>query len=410
MDSREISEENLITKSNKLIEASYNLTEVEQKIILTLISLVQPSDEEFQPYTFSIKDFIKLIGGNSNTRYKELEDITRNLLSKTYEVRFEDRLSQVQWLSQADYNYKKGTIQLTLHSFFRPYLLQLKREFTSYQLKNVSKLKGQYAIRIYELLKQYERLKERTFDLDDLRNKLGAVEIYPAYGNFKQRVLVPAQKQINRKSDISIEFKEIKHGRAVKKIKFLIEQKEKLIEFIPKVATNKNEGIQEVQRVGVIDSKEAAETDLFTVLEEDDILEIHNLAMEIGFTVKRSVIKQWLKFGKGKVIHIMESIRYNTKIENPIGFIFSELKKEKEELDDVIEITPSQQVIRELIAEFTPNTKGVKMDLLPDWMIERKAIPLFSKVMSEEEAKQLWNDKKEDIYKEINKKRGMMVY
>lgn len=117
MASRGISETNIITKSNKLVEASYNLTEVEQKIILTLISLVQPTDKEFQPYMFSIKDFIKMIGGNSNTRYKELEEITRNLLSKTYEVRFEDTLSQVQWLSQADYNYKKGTIQLTLHRF-----------------------------------------------------------------------------------------------------------------------------------------------------------------------------------------------------------------------------------------------------------------------------------------------------
>jgi len=269
---KEINEENLITKSNKLIEASYNLTEVEQKIIMTLISLVQPSDKDFQSYTFSIKDFIKLIGGNSNTRYKELEDITRSLLSKTYEVRFEDRLSQVQWLSQADYNYKQGTIQLTLHSFFRPYLLQLKREFTSYQLKNVSKLKGQYSIRIYELLKQYERLKERTFDLDDLRQKLAVTDKYPAYGNFKQRVLVPAQKQINKKSDISIEFKEIKVGRAVKRIKFIIESNKNIIEFLPKMIDEGNEHSQQNEEVA--DSKKTTGTklNLFTAKEEDDIL------------------------------------------------------------------------------------------------------------------------------------------
>ena len=409
MASRGISETNIITKSNKLVEASYNLTEVEQKIILTLISLVQPTDKEFQPYMFSIKYFIKMIVGNSNTRYKELEEITRNLLSKTYEVRFEDTLSQVQWLSQADYNYKKGTIQLTLHRFFRPYLLQLKREFTSYQFKNVSKMKGRYSIRIYELLKQYERLKERTFDLNELQHRVGASDVYPAYGNFKQRVLVPAQKQINMKSDISIDIKEIKHGRAVKKIKFFIESKEAYIGILPKVVSDNTEDYKK-QKVKVIQTNPVEELDLFNVLEEDNILEVHNLAIEIGFSVKRTVIKEWLKFGKKKVINVMESIRYNKKIQNPIGFIFSQLKKEEEEIEDVIEINLSQRVIRELIAEFTPNSKAVKMDLLPDWMIERRAIPLFTKVMSEEEAKQLWNDKKDEIYKVINKKREMMVY
>lgn len=122
-----IKAENLITKSNRLIEASFKLTNIEQKIILTLISLVQPTDKDFESYTFSIKDFIKLIGGNSITRYKELEEITRNLMAKVYEIHIDDRMVQVQWLSLAEYNYKKGTINLTLHPFFKPYLLELKR-------------------------------------------------------------------------------------------------------------------------------------------------------------------------------------------------------------------------------------------------------------------------------------------
>ena len=75
------------------------------------------------------------------------------------------------------------------------------------------KLKSSYAIRIYELLKQYEKLQERTFLLDELRKMLGAEDIYPAYGNFKQRVLLPAQKELKKKTDISFEIEEIKKGR-----------------------------------------------------------------------------------------------------------------------------------------------------------------------------------------------------
>ncbi len=71
-------------------------------------------------------------------------------------------------------------------------------------------------------MKQYEKLKERVFLLVDLRKMLGAEDFYPAYGNFKQRVLVPAQKELKKKTDISFEIEEIKEGRQVEKIKFII--------------------------------------------------------------------------------------------------------------------------------------------------------------------------------------------
>ncbi len=55
-------ENNLVTKSNALITASYDLSLEEQRIVITLASLVQPEDEEFKSYRFSIKEFIELLG------------------------------------------------------------------------------------------------------------------------------------------------------------------------------------------------------------------------------------------------------------------------------------------------------------------------------------------------------------
>lgn len=104
----------------------------------------------------------------------------------------------------------------------KPFLLELSNKFTSYRLANVVKLKSTYAIRIYELLKQYEDLKERTISLENLRYYLDAMDVYPNYANFKQRVLKPSQKELNQKTDISFEFEEIKLGRKVQKIRFII--------------------------------------------------------------------------------------------------------------------------------------------------------------------------------------------
>ncbi|HHC3419115.1 replication initiation protein [Niallia taxi] len=393
-----ISADNLITKSNQLIEAAYKLNEIEQKIILTLISLVQPNDKEFQSYTFTIKDFIKLIGGNSNTRYKELEEITRNMLAKIYEIRFEERLVQVQWLSQADYNYKKGTIELTLHKFLTPYLLELKKEFTSYHLKNVSKLKGHYSIRIYELLKQYERLQERTLTMEDLRHKLGATSIYPAYGNFKQRVILPSQKQINKKSDITFEFQEIKQGRAVKEIKFFIKTKDSIIQPLPIPISHSSQS-------AVLDTEEL-ENDLF-VVSKDDIKDIKSLASDLGVKVPNKTIQSWLNYGKRNVIRVMESIRDDHKIENPIGFITYKLKNEIDK--NIIEINPSDDAIQDFVNSHIPKRKIKRVEFLTDWMMKPEALKTFSKYMNEDDALDLWNSKKEAIMQELNDRRGKMI-
>ena len=213
---------NFVTKSNRLIEANYKLGAIEQKIILCLASNIQPSDSDFKTYTLPIKEFADLIGVKSQHKYSDLKKITKELMQKVFEVRIDKKVIQVAWLSYVAYNETEGSIDIRFDPFLRPYLLELKREFTSYKLENVVQLKSTYAIRIYELLKQYEKIQERTFLLKDLRKLLGAEDIYPAYGNFKQRVLMPAQKELKAKTDISFNLEEIKAGRRVTKIKFII--------------------------------------------------------------------------------------------------------------------------------------------------------------------------------------------
>ena len=62
----------MVTKSNKLISANYDLNLQEQKIILTLASMVQPQDTEFKEYEFKIKDFLELLGIKDQSKYKEV--------------------------------------------------------------------------------------------------------------------------------------------------------------------------------------------------------------------------------------------------------------------------------------------------------------------------------------------------
>ncbi|MEI7990010.1 MAG: replication initiation protein, partial [Chloroflexota bacterium] len=130
----------------------------------------------------------------------------------------------------AKYLEKEGAVLLSFDPKLKPYLLQLKGNFTSCKLEMLLSFKSQYTMRMYTLLKQYERVSEREVELQQLRDILGiGKEQYKLYSNFRDRVLEPTQKELKAKSDLVFEFDEIKYGRRVGAIRFRIISK-KLIE------------------------------------------------------------------------------------------------------------------------------------------------------------------------------------
>ena len=189
--------EYLITKSNYFImNSSYDLSLEEQKIILTLASMVQPDDEEFKPYKFRIADFMELLGVETQTKYTEIPKITKELMKKVFEIQEGDTLIQTAWLSGAKYKRGSGEVELTFSSYLKPYMLKLGSMFTQYKLANVLSMKSKYSPRIYEILKCNEFKKQGYIEItiDDLRKLLKAETIYPLYANFKQKLLIPTQK------------------------------------------------------------------------------------------------------------------------------------------------------------------------------------------------------------------------
>lgn len=213
----------VVRKSNTLIEASYKLSVNEQRLILMLSSSVRQDDKEFCPYRISIKDFAKLLDLKNKNVYQDLEELVLALREKTITIFMENSVLHTGWLSSIEYFTGEGMLELSFDPKLKPFLLELKDRFTSYKLKMIVQLKSSFSIRIYELLKQYEKIGFRVFDLADLREILGIKdEEYPFYGNFKARIILTAQKELAERTDIAFDFEEIKVGRSVGKIKFLI--------------------------------------------------------------------------------------------------------------------------------------------------------------------------------------------
>lgn len=207
--------------SNNLIEAKYKLGVVEQKIIHRVLTQIDMHDKELKFFKVRISDFCDLLGSTNNYKIV-INNACENLRKTDIRIKTENETEiKTTWFSSAEY-FQDGTVELEFSRKLSPYLLELKRNFTRYNFFNIINFKSQYSIRMYQLLKQYDKIGKRDIFLDELKEYFQVKEEYKKYSNFKQKVLNVSQKEINNLSDILFKYEEIKKGRKVDKIRFYI--------------------------------------------------------------------------------------------------------------------------------------------------------------------------------------------
>lgn len=213
----------LIVKSNYIVEASYKLSLGEQRVIYILTSMIDKDDEEFKPYKLTVKEFAEILNTKNKDLYSRVSQYVELLRDRDLTIVKEKSVLKTKWLSSAEYFVDEGYVELEFSPKLKPYLLMLKERFTKFSLEQMVSFTSQYSGRIYELLKQYEKIGERKFAIEDLKVSLG-IELgeYKLYADFKRKVIAKAKKEINLNSDLQIEFEEIKTGRKVTSLKFLI--------------------------------------------------------------------------------------------------------------------------------------------------------------------------------------------
>lgn len=238
-------ENGLVVKHNDLIQARYNLSLNEQRIILYSISKLDRDKKDFEVIRVKISELIDLLD-TTEKRYTEFKLIAENLISKTLIIKKENSELITSWLSSMEYLENEGIIELEFSKKLIPYLLQLKERFTRYELKNILNLKNKHSIRIYELMKQYENIGKREFELEEFKNLLMLEGQYERIYDLDRFVLNVALDEINEFTDINIGFEKIKKGRRVVGLLFTIDSKEKdekvYIEFL-----NESYNIQEMK-------------------------------------------------------------------------------------------------------------------------------------------------------------------
>ena len=228
----------IIKKSNQLIEARYRFDTWETRMFLSLLSCIRKEDGDFQTYRIWYSDVIDIFGIKTHQSYDLLRAGVKNLMRKTLHVNYQEggftREKEYHIIRSTDY-LKEGQagdgiqnqeyIDVTIEPEMKPLLLQLQKNFTAYDLSNVSRLSAQ-SVRIYELLKQYESLEGRILDIEYMKRILEYDKEYPDFSNFHQWVIKPAVKEINKHTDIKISrYEKVKEGRKVTAIHFFFSRK-----------------------------------------------------------------------------------------------------------------------------------------------------------------------------------------
>lgn len=215
-----------VSKSNFLVEASYDLTLQEQRLILACLAKLDSRAEATKEVSVLASDYAQAMKIDIKNAHRELYKAADKLYERSIVVAGPEKTEEFRWIQKkAIYHRGEGRVTFTWSDDVLVYISQLKRRFTTYRLADVAGLGSSYAIRLYELLMQFNSTKERKINLVDFRFLFNLKDKYLLFRDLNKWVIKPAVKEINLSSNLVVHYNTVKQGRVVVALQFDFEEK-----------------------------------------------------------------------------------------------------------------------------------------------------------------------------------------
>jgi plasmid replication initiation protein len=226
----------LVTQDNVLINASYQMSLDEKRLVLLGTSKIDPREppNESRPFEFDVNasEWHSYFGGSKHRIYEAMQTASEKLMKRQLEIKADPKRNiertLMQWVDQCKYIEGEGRVRIKFGSSISVYLTGLVKHFTKVDLINVGALGSLYSIRIYELLSQFRDTGFRVQQIAELKEVLDIANMYSDYTDFKKRIIDPSVKEINEKTDLFVTWDVVKTGRKVTGLKFSFRQKEQM--------------------------------------------------------------------------------------------------------------------------------------------------------------------------------------
>lgn len=221
-----MTKKSMVVKDNSLIGASYSLGVAEQRLVFLAIIEAREQDTLIKAgglLRISAQSYAKQFNVEKHTAYEAMKRAVVGLFEAEFKFSYVDKSTgkifqaRSRFVEQIAYADDLGCVELVFAGRVVPLITRLEKRYTEYDLKQVSALQSEYAIRLYELIIQWRNVgKVPLIELQDLRNKLGVqTEQYKKMNNFKAKVLDYAISQINEYTDITVGYVQHKDGRKI---------------------------------------------------------------------------------------------------------------------------------------------------------------------------------------------------
>ena len=199
-----VTEQSLVRYKNSLNKSAYDLDAFEIRIILAAVAQL-PAGKLASDLLLPVEAAdLELIGVDPKNAYGALKKACETLFNRyiTWDTVDEDGARVVvktRWLQEAAYVDQKGRLLVRFSTRVAEHLDRLLPHITQFSYLELHSLSSAYAIRLYQLLAQFQRSGEKRFyiKVDDLRERLSLGTKYKLYGQLKEKVLDVAVQQIN---------------------------------------------------------------------------------------------------------------------------------------------------------------------------------------------------------------------
>ncbi|MBP6437294.1 MAG: replication initiation protein RepM [Paludibacteraceae bacterium] len=224
----------LVVKTNRLNQAFQVLTLAELHIVQLAIVDARETGTGLNtdtPLRIDARRYAEVFNTTRQNAYQRMKEAEDTLFNRRFSFYDDDgKLVKSRWIQQVRYLDDEGAIELVFTLAVVQGISRIdgvKEFFTQYLLSQTAQLNSVYSARLYELLIQWRSTgKVPIIDLGDFREQLGiGINEYQRMHHFKARVLEPAIKEINEKTDIKAEYEQHKKGRVISGFSFKFKKK-----------------------------------------------------------------------------------------------------------------------------------------------------------------------------------------
>lgn len=245
----------IVVHHNYLNESIFNFNELELNLFIVILykmrnfyktkEFVEDSEgnvnREIDYVVFDAKE-IKSMMQMKDRSFKAFEKIITGLQDRTISLKTQNGYIRIKAFPTLIFNEVEKKIEIDINKRILPLFLELTEQFTQYSLKEFLSLNSKHSKRMYQLLKQYEGIGERTIPVEELKKflEIEGNKSYNRFYNLEKRVLETTKNDINLLTTLNIDYEKEKQGKEVVAVTFKM-KKSKVEEEKPIQKETRNE-------------------------------------------------------------------------------------------------------------------------------------------------------------------------